>query len=153
MLVGQHYQNGYICDNLEEGIARFRARGLDKEPTIIPVEQEVLTPHGPKRQKMRITMFWLNGLQYELIEPTLDETDLYAHAPANGGPVRFHHICLKVDNWDDFRAQVDKQDFPIVCERGGDELKFLYLDARKDFGHFLEYTWMTDARWEQIQAL
>jgi hypothetical protein len=36
---------------------------------------------------------------------------------------------------------------------GGDNLKFLYLDGRAKFGHYLEYTWMTDAAWDQIRAM
>jgi hypothetical protein len=32
-------------------------------------------------------------------------------------------------------------------------LKFLYLDARGVFGHYLEYTSMPDAQWEQIKAM
>jgi len=143
MLIGQHTQNGYICDDIEAGIGFFRARGLDRDPMIIPVEQIVQTPKGPKRQQLRISMFWHNDLQYELIQPIVDETKVYANAPSNGGPLRFHHICLKVDDWNDFRAQVDAQDFPVAFE-GGQEVKFLYLDARKVFGHYLEYTWMTD---------
>ncbi len=155
MLVGQHYQNGYICDDIEEGIALFRARGLEKAPHIIPVEQEVQTPSGPKKQQLRICMFWLNGLQYELIQPIVDEADVYAHAPSNGGPLRFHHICLRVPDWADFRARVDQQDFPVVMERdlGPDALRFLYLDGRKVFGHYLEYTCMVDAMWEQIRNM
>lgn len=155
MLVGQHYQNGYICDDIEEGIALFRAHGLDKDPMIIPVEQEVQTPSGPKRQKLRICMFWLNELQYELIQPILDETNVYANAPSNGGPLRFHHICLRVPDWNKFRAQVGQQDFPVAMERdlGPDQLRFAYLDARKVFGHYLEYTNMSDAMWEQIKAM
>jgi hypothetical protein len=40
-------------------------------------------------------------------------------------------------------------------ERDGDDdaLKFLYLDGRKVLGHYLEYTWMTDRRWNQIRAM
>jgi len=68
MLVGTHYQNGYVCDDIEAAIAEFRARGLDKDPMIIPVDQMVNTPEGPKRQKSRICMFGLGGVQYELIE-------------------------------------------------------------------------------------
>lgn len=155
MLVGEHYQNGYVCDDIEAAIALFKQRGLDKDPVIIPVEQDVQTPDGPKHQKMRICMFWLNGVQYELIEPELDEANVYANAPSNGGPIRFHHICLKVDDWDAFRKAVDEQDFPVVMERdlGPDALRFLYLDGRKAFGHYLEYTCMSDPMWEQIKAM
>lgn len=155
MLVGQHYQNGYVCDDIEAAIAVFRARGLDKDPMIIPVDQMVETPDGPKRHKLRICMFWLNGVQYELIEVEIDETGHYRNAPANGGPMRFHHICLRVQDWDSFRKQVDEQDLPVVFERdlGPDKLNFLYLDGRKAFGHYLEYTCMPDAMWEQINGM
>jgi len=155
MLVGRHYQNGYVCDDIQQAIALFRPRGLDRDPMVIPVEQQVQTPAGPKQQRLKICMFWLNGVQYELIQPIVDEAQVYANAPANGGPIRFHHICLKVDDWDTFRAAVDEQDFPVVMERdlGPDKLRFVYLDARKAFGHYLEYTCMPDAMWEQMQAM
>lgn len=155
MLTGKHYQNGYICDDIEAAIAVFRARGLEKDPMIIPVDQMVDTPDGPKRHKLRICMFWLNGVQYELIEPEIDETGHYHNAPANGGPMRFHHMCLRVDDWDSFRKAVDAQDLPVVFERdqGPESLRFLYLDARKAFGHYLEYTCMSDAMWAQISSL
>ncbi len=155
MLVGQHYQNGYVCDDIEAAIAVFKARGLDKDPTIIPVDQAVETPDGPKRQKSRICMFWLNGVQYELIEVEIDETGVYANAQDNGGPMRFHHVCMRVPDWASFRAAVDAQDLPVAFERdlGPDKLNFLYLDGRKAFGHYLEYTCMPDAMWEQIAGL
>lgn len=150
MLVGKHYQNGYVCDDIEQAIAIFMARGLEKAPHIIPVDHEVNTPAGPKRQKLNISMFWQNGLQYELIQPIIDEVGVYANAPSNGGPIRFHHICLRVPEWTSFRAAVDQQDFPVVMERdlGPDALRFIYLDGRKAFGHYLEYTHMADAMWE-----
>jgi hypothetical protein len=155
MLEGTFYQNGYVCDDIDAAIAEFRKRGLAKDPYIIDVDQTVETPDGPKRQQSRISMFWLNGVQYELIQSIVDETGVYANAQNNGGPMRFHHICLRVDNWADFRARVDQQDLPVVFERdlGPDKLNFLYLDGRKAFGHYLEYTCMPDAMWEQIRAL
>lgn len=153
MLIGQHTQNGYICDNLEEAIALFRHRGLEKDPMIIPIDQTAMTPDGPKRQKVRATMFWLNGLQYELIEPELDETNIYCNAPDNGGPIRFHHISMKVDDWDELRQMIEDQECPIAAQGGSDTLKWMYVDARRLFGHYLEYTWMTDDIWEQLKAM
>jgi len=32
-------------------------------------------------------------------------------------------------------------------------LKFLYLDARKVFGHYIEYTWMPEPMWQHIRAM
>jgi len=155
MLVGQHYQNGYVCDDIEEAIALFKAHGLEKDPQIIDVEQDVQTPDGPKHQKMRIAMFWHNGVQSELIQPIVDEVGVYANAPSNGGPIRFHHICLRVPEWENFRAACDQQDFPVVMERdlGPDALRFIYLDGRKAFGHYLEYTHMSDQMWEITKAM
>jgi hypothetical protein len=155
MLEGTHYQNGYICDDIEAAIAVFKTRGLDRDPMIIPVEQEVETPSGPRKQQLKIAMFWIGGVQYELIQPIVDEVDVYAHAPANGGPMRFHHTCQRVHDWKAFRARVDEQDLPVVMERdlGPDKLRFIYLDGRKAFGHYLEYTEMSDEMWEMTKAM
>ncbi|MET1756672.1 hypothetical protein ABVV53_14605 [Novosphingobium sp. RD2P27] len=156
MLEGLHYQNAYVCDDLEAGIDLFRGRGLKKEPIIISVDQEVMTPAGPKRQKSRICFIWIGDLQYELIESEIDEVGLYANCLSNGGPLRFHHVCFRIEDWADFRSRVDGQEFPIAMERGGTQdgdLKFLYLDARKVFGHYLEYTWMPNRTWQQIKSM
>jgi hypothetical protein len=155
MLEGRHYQNAYVCDDLEAGIELFRGRGLAKEPVIIPVDQSVDTPEEPKRQKGRICFIWIGELQYELIEMEIDEVGLYANAKDNGGPLRFHHICMRVEDWNAFRARVDEQPLPVAMERdlGGDTLKFLYLDSRSVFGHYLEFTWMPEAMWQQIRAM
>ncbi len=155
MLIGTHYQNGYICDDIEAAITVFKARGLAKDPMIIPVDQTVDTPDGPKRQKSRIAMFSHGGLQYELIEVEIDETGVYANAPDNGGAMRFHHICMRVPDYDAFRKAVDEQDLPLMFERnsGPGALSFAYLDGRKAFGHYLEYTSMPDAMWDQIKAM
>ncbi len=155
MLIGTHYQNGYVCDDIEAAIAEFKARGLTKDPMIIPVDQMVDTPDGPKRQKSRISMFMHGGVQYELIEVEIDETGAYANAKDNGGKMRFHHICLRVPDYEAFRKAVDEQDLPLVFERnsGPGALSFAYLDGRKAFGHYLEYTCMPDAVWEQISKM
>lgn len=156
MLEGRHYQNAYVCDDLEAGIDLFRGRGLAREPVIIPVDQMVLTPGGPKRQKGRICFIWVGDLQYELIENEIDEVGIYANSPSGGSPLRFHHICFRIDDWEDFRARVDQQEFPIAMERISDDpnaLRFLYLDARDVFGHYIEYTWMPDAMWDRLRAM
>ncbi len=155
MLEGHHYQNAYACDDIAVGIDQFRGRGLTKEPHIIDVDQMVTTPAGPKHIVSRICFIWIGDLQYELIETIKDETGLYANAQSNGGPLRFHHICMRINDWDGFRARVDVQDMPLVMERdlGPDHLRFLYLDGRKAFGHYLEYTCMSDGMWEQLHGM
>jgi hypothetical protein len=155
MLEGQLYQLGFICDNLEEAIDSFRGRGLTHEPHIMEIEQPVDTPTGEVVNKIRLCFIWIGDMQYELIQPIEDPLGVYANAPSNGGQMRFQQVFFWVKDWADFSARVVQQDLTVVLERdtGGDSLKFLYLDGRAKFGHYLEYTWMTDAAWNQIRAM
>ncbi|MEO6093564.1 MAG: VOC family protein [Novosphingobium sp.] len=155
MFEGHLFQLGYICDDIQEGIAQFRTRGMRHEPRILDIEQPVDSPRGEVVNKMRLAFIWIGDMQYELIQPLADPLGIYGNCVANGGPMRFHQTCTRVPDWTDFRARVAKQDLPIAMERdlGGDSLKFLYLDARRQLGHYLEYVWMTDAAWEQNRSM
>jgi hypothetical protein len=155
MIEGFHFQNAYVCDDIENGIALFKARGHRRAVQIIDVNQPITTPTGSVVMKSRICFIWTDNLQYELIQVIDDPSGIYANCLSNGGPLRFHHTCMRINDWDAFRARVDQQDLPLAIERdgGGDALKFLYLDGRKVFGHYLEFTWMTDALWDQIRAM
>ena len=155
MLEGYHYQNAYICDDIEAAIALFRTRADIGEVRIIDVMQPVFTPDGERTVSSRLAFIWIGDLQYELIQVVDDQTGIYANCLSNGGSLRFHHICMRVPDWDSFRERVRQQDLPVVMERAiaGDQLKFLYLDARSTFGHYLEYLWTTDERWDVMRAM
>lgn len=155
MLEGWHYQNAYICDDIEAAIELFRKRAAIGDIRIIDVSQPVSTPQGTRTVATRLAFIWIDDLQYELIQVVNDETGIYANAPSNGGPLRFHHVCMRIEDWDAFRARVARQDLPVVMERAieGDALKFLYLDAREFCGHYLEYVWTTDERWAAMKAM
>ncbi len=156
MIEGKFYQLGYVCDcPIEQAIALFRGRGMTHEPHIIEVDQPVDSPQGEVINKLRLCFIWIGDTQYELIQPLTDPLGIYGNAPANGAPIRFHQICMRVEgSWEDFLARTKAQDLPVSMWRdmGGDNLKFLYIDARSTLGHYLEYTWMTDAQWDQIRA-
>jgi Glyoxalase/Bleomycin resistance protein/Dioxygenase superfamily len=155
MIEGFHFQNAYVCDDIEEGIALLKARGHDRPVQIIDVNQPIKARTRHVVIKSRICFIWAENLQYELIQVLEDPIGIYANCVSNGGPLRFHHTCMRIAEWHAFRARVDHQDLPLALERDGndDALKFLYLDGRKVFGHYLEYTWMTDQRWNQIRAM
>ena len=155
MLLGHHYQNAYICDDIEEGIAQFRGRGLMREPGIHEIDQPVDTPSGEVVNSVKLAFIWIGNLQYELIQPISDPLGVYANCRSNGGPLRFHHICMRVPDWSNFREAVTRQDLPYVFSRdlGPGQLKFLYLDGREKFGHYLEYTWMSEETWQQTLSL
>ncbi len=152
MITGHHYQNAYICDDIEAAIAEFHTRAEFGDVKPFDVEQQIWTPDGMKRVATRLAFIWIGDLQYELIQVIADESGVYGNYKDNGGIMHFHHICMRVDDWDVFREAVSKQDLPVVLERAGegDLLKFLYLDGRSVFGHYLEYVWMTDDRWAQL---
>jgi hypothetical protein len=152
MLTGHHYQNAYICDDIGAAIAEFHTRAEFGEVRPFEVEQQLWTPVGMKRVATRLAFIWIGDLQYELIEVVADESGIYGNFLNNGGVMHFHHSCVRVADWEPFRAAVAAQDLPVVLERAndGDALKFLYLDGRAFCGHYLEYAWMTDEMWLRL---
>jgi len=150
MLEGRHYQNAYVTRDIGKAIDAFRARADVRKLIEYEGTTAVMTPSGPGTQTNKLAFIWVGDLQYELIQPVSGSVEVYREGlPADDAP-RFHHICMRIDHWDDFRARVDRQSLPVVLEGGGDSLKFLYLDARAFLGHYLEYTWMIDERWAQL---
>lgn len=156
MLTGHHYQNAYLCNNIEVAIARMRQHFSFGDVPIIHADQQVKTSTGLKRVNSRIAFVWIGNLQIELIETLNDETGVYQQNldqnARSDADLHFHHSCARVADWDKFRAEVDQQDLPLVFERADDssDLKYLYLDARALCGHYLEYVWMTDAMWQRL---
>lgn len=150
MLEGRHYQNAYVTRDIDRAIETFEARADVRTVIRFDNTSEVVTPAGPQTLSSRLAFIWVGNLQYELIQPVSGAEGLYTGALREDGLPAFHHICMRVDDWDGFRARVDRQSLPVVLEGGGDALKFLYLDAREFLGHYLEYTWMTDERWAQV---
>ena len=150
MIEGKHYQIAYVTRNIQKAIETFKSRADVRKLIQYEGTTEVMTPTGPGTLANKLAFIWVGDLQYELIEPVSGTVGLFRDAlPADDSPL-FHHICMRVDNWADFRARVDQQPYPVVIERTDDALKFLYLDARQFLGHYLEYTWMTDERWAQV---
>jgi hypothetical protein len=150
MLEGKHFQNAYVTRDIKKAIERFKACADVRKLIEYEGSTEVMTPSGLAVQTNKLAFIWVDDLQYELIQPVSGSVDLFRNAlPADDSPV-FHHICMRVDDWDEFRARVDKQPFPVVMERTSPALNFLYLDARSFLGHYLEYVWMTEASWAQV---
>jgi hypothetical protein len=152
MITGHHWQNAYMCDDIEAAIALFRNRADIGDIPVLDVEQSLWTPAGMKRVVSRLAFIWIDDLQFELIQSVKDETGIYSNYKDNGGPLHFHHVCARIPDWEPFRAAIAQQELPVVLERAieGDALKFLYLDGRSFCGHYLEYLWATDERWIQM---
>ncbi len=147
MLEGRHYQNAFITRDIEKAIEAFRTRAGVENVMRYEGPVEITTPKGRGAAVNKLAFIWVDNLQYELIQPVSGLVDVYTDELPADDSMRFHHICMRVDDWDTFRAKVERQRYPVVLEGGGDALKFLYLDARDFLGHYLEYVWMTPERW------
>jgi hypothetical protein len=150
MLEGRHYQNAYITRDIDKAVASFQARGAAQDARVFEASVELQTPAGRGTAVSKLCFIWINDLQFELIQPVSGLVDIYSDALPADNSLKFHHICMRVENWEDFRARVGRQNLPVAIEGGSEQLRFLYLDARKFLGHYLEYVWMTDERWKQL---
>lgn len=150
MLEGYHYQNAYVTRDIEQGIAKLQQ--FSKVDRVIQFEAttDVTTPTGRGTQTSKLAFIWIGDLQYELIQPLGGDVSLYSDALPTGDGLQFHHICMRIPEWDEFRQRVAAQPFPVVLEGGSDALRFLYLDTRPLLGHYVEYCWMNEERWRQL---
>jgi hypothetical protein len=150
MIEGKHFQNAYVTRNLDSAIERFKSRADIRKLLQFEAAIEVMTAAGPRTCINKLAFIWIEDFQYELIEPGAGTLSLYRDDLPADDSLFFHHVCMRVDKWDDFRARVDRQPLPVAIEGGSDALRFLYLDAREFLGHYLEYVWMTPERWAQV---
>lgn len=149
MFLDNHYQNAYVTRDLEGAIQLFRRQyGFDGFKSF-EIANEFTTPAGRATAVVRMALGWIGGLQYELIEPVSGMTDVYKTGLPEDSLVRLHHICMRVPDWNVFRAEVERRKWPVVMEGSGTggQLRWLYVDARDTIGHYLEYCWMTAERW------
>ncbi len=150
MLEGIHYQNGYITRDIDKAIAQFRDLAGIQDINSFEVTVPINTPRGSGTGTYKLAFIWVNNLQYELIQPVAGLVDVYTdHLPEDDG-IRFHHTCMRIDHWDDFRRRVDEKGYKVVLEGSSDALNYVYLDARDFVGHYLEYVWATPERWAQM---
>jgi hypothetical protein len=143
-----HYQNGYVTRNLDKAMEVFKRQYGVENFFVHEGPTPIKTPAGETFMDMRIAMGWVGHLQYELIQPVSGYVDCYREALPDDDSVRFHHICMRVPNWEAFRNEVDQKGLKVVHEGGmPGKLQFIYLDTRATLGHYLEYTWSTPEMW------
>lgn len=149
MLEGHHYQNAYITRDIDKAIQAFRDRAGVRDVMTYEGTMTYTTPAGAEATQ-KLAFIWIDDMQYELIQPVSGAVGLYADELPADDSMKFHHVAMRVDDWDAFRARVDREGYKVVLEGGGDALKFLYIDARDFLGHYLEYVWATPERWAQM---
>lgn len=152
MLEGHKYQIAYITRNIEKAVARFGPEIGRSDITVFDTSFPVVTPAGSGTAVLKLALIWTGEMQYELIEPVSGPVDVYTDLLPEDDSLRFHHMAIRVDDWDAFRCEVDRRGLAVALEGGGDALRFLYLDRRDLLGHHVEYVWATPERWARMGA-
>lgn len=143
-----HYQNAYVTQDLEQALAIFRDRYGYTDFRHFDVQFELNTAAGRGTAAVKLALGWVGNLQYEIIQPVSGLVDVYREGVSDQHLLHFHHACMRVSDWDRFRAELDQ---PVVISGGTPgHLQFVYVDARDTLGHYLEYCWMTPQRWEAM---
>jgi len=152
MAFGQHYQNAYVTRNIDKAVESFRKYADTRLILETEVEVELWTPEGKGKGVQKLAFVWVEDHNYELIQPISgDVLKIYRDALPEGDEMVFHHVCHRVDDWDEAMAKIEANPFPIV-QRGGTPgmLEFAYVDARDWLGHYIEYIWAVPERWQQL---
>ncbi len=150
MLLQGQFQNAYVTRSLERAIATLRDRFGAVDIKQFEASIEVKTPHGTGPAAMKTALAWVGEIQYELIEPVSGFVDIYRDALRADDGLQFHHICMRPDDLQQVRAEIERQGMPIVFEGISSATKFFYADARATLGHYLEYVWMHPDMWTAL---
>lgn len=145
------YQSAYITRNRDAAVAMLRERHGMTDFILFEPDIEVQTPQGKGRAQTRVALGWAGLHQIEIIEPVSGLVDLYYPSlPKDERSLGFHHTAIRVDEWDAFKATIERNEYPIAYASGLDGLEFIYLDARDTMGHYVEYMWATPEWWQQL---
>lgn len=148
MQLDRHFQNAYVTQDIDRAVETLREQHGVTGFKIIETTTEVRTPQGAGPCTLRLGLTWVGKLQYELIQPLSGMVQIYSDELSPHRLMKFHHVAMRVMEWELFRAKVEQQQLPIAIEgetKSG--LKFLYLDARGTLGHHLEYIYAPAERW------
>ena len=148
MILDNIFQIAYITRDIDKAMATFREQADLRTEYYHEAQMEVRRPTGPVEMHVKLAFMWVGDFQYELIQPISGLEEIYGAYMPKDDSLAFHHTCVRVDDWDLFRRDVEKQPYPIAFEGGNGPNYFLYLDARKTLGHFLEYAYLPDEIWK-----
>ncbi len=152
MAIGQHYQNAYVTRNVDKAVASFREHADTRLIIETEVEVKLWTPQGEGTGVQKLAFVWVDDFNYELIEPKAgDALAIYRDALPDDDSLKFHHVCHRVDDWDQLQAHIAASPFPVVLKGGASGiLQFCYVDTRPWLGHYTEYLCCDDERWGQL---
>lgn len=147
MLLSGFFQNAYVTRNLDKAMETFTKKHGVPSWTVLDLDMPVKTMYGDGPVVLRVGLGWIGNLQVELIEPVSGRCQHYSEALPDDDSSRFHHICMRVRDWDKTRAEIAANAWTVVYEGAVEGCAYAYIDARDTVGHYLEYLWMSDEMW------
>ena len=138
-IYGRFFQLGYVTRDLDAGIAQLRRR---MGATVIDVIRDLRDESGATVALEHLSHLALPGVEIELIQPRLDWDSIYLDAlPESGNDIGFHHTGFMLpdsESWQRAVEMLDEMQTPIVMQGGTSQVRFAYIDTRKQAGHYSE---------------
>lgn len=151
MLFKNQFQHAYVTRDIDKAIELFSKRYQIENLIPIDLDIDVVTPRGAEKLNMRLAYSWIGRNQVELIQPISGCVQHYIDSlpkDINDYTPSFNHIAMRCDDISQMRAEAEKLGLPILLEGDTETLRFLYVDARHELGHILEYVWSSPEIWD-----
>lgn len=153
MSLRDHYQNGYVTHDLDRAIQLAQSSFGLGEFSSFDVDMLSKTPSGEKSSKLRVATAWAGRLQVELIQPVSGYLDPYLpFLPADRADAvpRLHHVAVRRDDAAAMRREAEATGLPVAFESEGAGIHCIFLDARRQLGHFFELVTATPEGWDLV---
>jgi hypothetical protein len=116
----------------------------------------VVVVDGKPSQEWVIDVALVNAgaTNIEVIVPVSGQVELYRRGIRPGAPCTFHHLGVRIDDFDAATAAVKaigKEWAQYAYTSGG--ITMGYVDMTPELGHFIEVMEITPTAWERFQAL
>jgi hypothetical protein len=147
------YQLAYVAADIaaaaavleaEFGAPKFKPLG-GKEI----IENRVWTPAGEQDIVMKAWSAQAGRLTLEVMQPISGAVDIFTDMLVPGETLRLHHIAMRTDDIDRMQAENERLGRQVVMAGGFGSARFIYVDARKTLGHFLEYAAAPPEHWNR----
>ena len=152
MFFDNQYQISYVTPDLRKATglmeARFGVEFKDLSGQEL-VRNTVWTPEGDADIEMRLGIAILGHLTIELLEPVSGATKIFTDMIEPGRLVKLHHFGMRCRDLEAMRRENEKIGRKVVMEGGFKTVRFMYVDARADLGHFMEYSTAPPGFWDR----
>lgn len=144
------FQNAYVTRDLDGAMQLLSDRYGITGFAIFDVNMVLSTPQGAKPSQCRVALSWVGSVQLEIIEPISGQVDHYVSFlpdASAGAALRFHHYGLRRNSLARMKGDALALGLPIAFEGEVAGISCIYVDARAQLGHYLEYVYATPEGW------